>query len=299
MYNNIFGMFSANTLVFLAGIVWLPLGQVTAPPALARTPMEQAARPKGAQVEIEEGGQKLVLFLPGTALRNESARVVLHFHGPSWLAIQAHAARGLQDPLLALHFGSGSSVYARVMADPERLGRWLERIRIELVQAGWPAEVRINAVDVTSFSAGYGAVRELVKQPASFRLLRHVVLADSLYGSLTPGLEIRVPLAEHVEVWKPLVEAAARGEKTFLVTCSEVPTPTYASSSEMAAALAALVGGNLQSVPSSAGDYPLRARFDKGRFHVWSYEGDDGPAHMAHLHELTKLWRAMERARAP
>jgi hypothetical protein len=163
----------------------------------------------------------------------------------------------------------------------------------------------LTSLDITSFSAGYGAVRELVQQPEAFKLIRRVILADSMYGSLTPNMPSRTPLADHVHVWKPLAEAAIRGEKTFCVTFSEVPTPTYASSSEMAVALVTALGGKLDPVELGAleatkdPDFPLRQRFDKGHFHVWGYGGQDGQAHMTHARHLADTWKALDKASAP
>ncbi len=151
-------------------------------------------------------------------------------------------------------------------------------------------------------SAASGAVRLMVRDPKVFPLLRRVVLADSLYGDLDPTKPGRVPAAEDVDVWLPLAEAAKRGEKTFLITVSEVPTD-YASSWECAAAIARAVGGSLAPVePGSCSatldrEHPLKARYDEGFLHIWGYGGADGPAHMSHVHHLADLWMALDRSK--
>ena len=259
----------------------------------------------GATIEVEDGDRQYTLLIPSIAKPPSEVVLTIHFHSAVWHALQEHVDRGVSGPVIAFHPGEGSSIYGQSFQDPDRLKRWMERTLVELRSRGWPDGARIKALDLTSFSAGYGAVRELVKSPFVFSLLRRVILADSMYGSLTPGLEGRIPLAEHVLVWKPLAEAAIKGEKTFAVTFSQVPTPTYASSSEMATALVTAVGGSLDFVlkgslaAANDPEFPLLNRFDKGRFHVWGYGGEDGQAHMTHARHLADIWKALDKAGAP
>lgn len=266
-----------------------------------------AARPGIAEQiqEFEDGDRKFSLFVPANIKPQRDIALTIHCHSAQWHAVQEHIDRGLDGPLIAFYPGEGSSIYAKSFEDPERLGRWMGLVLGELRGRGWPDNSRISELNFTSFSAGYGAVRVLIQRPEVFSLLRRVILADSMYGSLTPGVEGRVPLAEHVEVWKPLAEAAISGSKTFVVTYSQVPTPTYASSSEMGTALAKLVGGAMSPVEKGSlkatedPDFPLLARFDKGNFHIWSYSGEDGQSHMTHARHLADLWKALDKTEAP
>jgi hypothetical protein len=254
----------------------------------------------GEIIEIADGDQKYTLFLPHAMDRRKDVALTLHFHSAQWHAIQEHLDRGLNGPLIAFYPGEGSSVYAKSFGDRHRLTRWIGRVEDELRRRSFPAGARVRKVDVTSFSAGYGAVRELVKDPYAFGMLRRVILADSLYGSLDPAAQERTPAAEHIEVWLPLARAAMAREKTFAITFSAVKTPTYASSSECAAAIVRAVGGQLHKVPVGTvsatlePQFPLLSRFDSGFFHVWGYGGEDAQAHMTHARHLGSLWQALD-----
>lgn len=259
--------------------------------------------------EIVLGEQKLTFFLPDNARPSAEVVLTIHFHSATWHAIQEHIDRGLAGPLVAFYPGEGSSIYAKNVENAETLGKWFEAVIERLKAKGWPEDAHIAGLNLTSFSAGYGAVRVLVQRPEVFKRLRRVILADSMYGSLRPAPpekpDQRIPLPEHVLVWKPLAEAAMRGEKTFAVTFSHVPTPTYVSSSEMAAALVESVGGILAPVAAgslaatSDPEFPLLKRFDRGQFHVWGYGGEDGQAHMTHARHLADIWKALDRVAAP
>jgi len=291
--------------VGIAGFLMMGLGlaqgqSLPEPPVTARRTISARASLPGTSIELEDGDRKYTLFIPSIAKPSSDVVLTIHFHSAIWHALQEHVDRGVTGPVIAFYPGEGSSVYAQSFQDPERLKRWMERTLSELKSRGWPADARIKAIDISSFSAGYGAVRELVKDPSAFALIRRVVLADSMYGSLMVGIETRTPLAEHVLVWKPLAEAAMKGEKTFAITFSQVPTPSYASSSEMAGALVEALGEKFVAVSSTNDpDYPLLKRFDKGRFHVWGYIGEDGQAHMTHARHLADVWKALDKAGAP
>ncbi|MCX7799778.1 MAG: hypothetical protein N2109_05480 [Fimbriimonadales bacterium] len=272
------------------------------PPLPRRAVAEVAGGWPGDSVELKDGVRTFRLYVPAAWKPERDVALTINFHSVGWHAAQEHAARGIRGPLLQVSAGVGSRAYEALFADGRTADRWFEPVLAELRRRGAPKNARIVALDVSSFSAGYGAVRRMVRDPKVLPLLRRVVLADSLYGDLDPSQPGRVPAAEDVDVWLPLAQAAIRREKTFLITVSEVPTD-YASSWECAAAIAMAVGGALQPVePGSCSatlerEHPLKARFDRGFLHIWGYGGADGPAHMSHVHHLADLWMALDRAK--
>lgn len=272
---------------------------VPVPPPMPERPIAKRENLPVVLQEIEVDGRKATL---ATTPRGVPANVLtLHFHGAGWHAFQEHLDRGLTGPLLFFELGQGSSVYAAPFQVRGSLAQWVGTAERALgLRPG-----HFETFDVTSFSAGYGAVRQIIQDPDAFARLRRVILCDSLYGSLDPRQAGRVVLAEHAEVWMPLARAAMAGAKTFVITHSDVPTSEYASSSEVAAAIVRLAGGELNLV--ERGDFvatldakfPLRARFDQGAFHVWRYGGSDGPAHVTHVRHLADVWKALDSARRP
>ena len=279
------------------------------PPMPRRAIAPPATAPAGEQVQLADGDVKFTLFIPIGWRPGESGEtsITAHFHGAVWFAIDEHLRRGLDEPLVCFALGEGSSVYARPFKDRQRFGRIIKLIEADLSQRGpWPA-ARVVRIDVSSFSAGYGAVREIVQVPEYVKLLRRVVLADSLYAgwdpsTTRPGATSR-PAAENIEPWRAFVEAAASGKdgKTFILTHSQVPT-SYANTEACARALIEMVGARIEPVERGAlpatldPDFPLLYRADKGNFHVWGYGGVDGPAHMTHPRHIAEVWRALDEA---
>jgi len=257
---------------------------------------------RGIQVALSDQGTNFTLFLPHgwTNAVSSNSTLCVHFHGAPWFVIQEHVRRGAKEPLAVFALGEGSSTYRAPFEDTNRFARVLAIIESEL-QKRDAKKARITAVDVSSFSAGYGAVRELVKVPYSFQIIRRIVLLDSMYGGLEPqrnGNTNRVPLSEHIDVWVPFAQAGMRSEKTFVLAHSQVPTSSYASTAECAAALLARLGLKTQpvatnSIPASDPDFPLQARASRNGLHIWSYAGTDAQAHMTHARHLADVWQAL------
>ncbi len=278
------------------------------PPPMPRrviTPSTNELR--GTQIVLTDRGTNFTLFLPHGWTNVMSSNTVLfaHFHTIAWFAIQEHVRRDAKEPLIVFALGEGSSTYRAPFTDPNRFTRMIALVESELKKRGAAAETRVAHIDVSSFSAGYGAVRELVQQPAAFQSIRRIVLLDSMYASLEleeNGSTNRRPLAAQIDVWIPFARAAVRGEKTFVFTHSQVPTRAYASSFECAAALAVRVGVEMKNVATNSlpatrdPNFPLLRRADAGRFHLWSYGGEDAQAHLTHVRHLAEVWRALDEA---
>lgn len=280
-----------------------PLRLPLPPPMPARTIAPRGDLP-GETLEIEDGDRKYTLFLPTAIAKSEEVTLTIHFHSAQWHAIQEHVDRGLNGPLIAFYPGEGSAIYQRSFEDKGRLKRWMDRVLAELQRRGFDKVSKIAHLDITSFSAGYGAVRELVKDPGAFKLMRRVVLADSMYGGIDPASAARKPDPEHILCWLPLAQAAMRREKTFVATYSQIVTP-YASTFECGRALAEAAGGMVKPVERGEcsatldGQFPLIERFDSGCFHLWGYGGTDGPAHMTHARHLADIWKMLDLAKNP
>ncbi len=279
-------------LVLLVSISSAQESSPMPPPMPKRAIAKPETPPPGRQIDLYGDG-KYTLYIPPDWKPSDKLSLTIHFHGAAWFAIDEHLRRGLREPLVAIYVGEGSSVYRNAFLDPDSWPKLLSHVMAEIGGS------TIERVDVTSFSAGYGAVRELLKQEDPPKLIRRIVLADSMYASFTSETD-KTPLKEQIDPYVEFAKAAMRGEKGFVVTCSQVPTDTYANSAACAQALVRSLGGAL--VPwwapgvadrSAFPDYPIRSTFSKGQFHVWTYEGIDAEAHMTHPRHIADVWKAV------
>ena len=289
-----------------AATITATAAQLPEPPPMPKRSIAPSTNElRGTQLALDDRGAKFTLFLPDGWRNSMSSNAVLsaHFHTISWFAIQEHVRREATEPLVVFALGEGSTTYRVPFEDANRFSRILALVEDELKKRGASTNARIAHVDVSSFSAGYGAVRELVKSPEHFKVIRRIVLLDSMYAGLEPeekGSTNRRPLSAQLDVWVPFMQAAMRNEKTFVFTHSQVPTMTYASSFECAAALLQRVGLKAQILPRNSipaandPNFPLLSRTDSGRLHVWSYGGTDAQAHLTHVRHMADIWKALD-----
>ncbi|MEP6762897.1 MAG: hypothetical protein ABJB66_01240 [Gemmatimonadaceae bacterium] len=95
----------------------------------------------------------------------------------------------------------------------------------------------VGAITLVGFSAGYGAVRAILRQPRHFARVNSVLL-DGMHTSYVPeGVTLAnggVIDSLNLIAFRDFALAATRNEKRFLVTHSEIFPGRYASTTETA-----------------------------------------------------------------
>jgi hypothetical protein len=225
------------------------------------------------------------LLLP-EALPSGSYDLVLHFHGAE-AARKLLAPAGLGVVIAGLDAGEGSTAYEEAFWGPQALDGLLEAVGAEL-GADPATRPKLRHLVITSWSAGYGAVRQiLIHQPWRPSA---VVLLDSLHASYAPGGgALR---SEELEPFVELARRAQSGETLLFVTHSEIKPPGYASTSETASYLLKQLGAQRRY----AGMAPLegveqRTSYDRDGLHVRGFTGSSREAHCAQLKMLRPLLR--------
>lgn len=247
----------------------------------------------GKVVPLKVGELSATLFIPDGWKASSQVEVWAHFHSADWYVISEYQRGKSTDPVVVFNFGQGSVVYAKPFTEMGSFKQWESQIEIALGSEKNPQ--KIAKWHFSSFSAGYGAVRNLIADPDVLSRLGTVILCDSLYGSLDSNLQGRVVLEAHAQCWKPLVERAIKGDATVIMTTSQITPETYAGTWEVAKALVAMMGGTMNdAVPGSNPaaekiEQTLLRTFSKGRWFVWSYAGETPMAHMTHARRLAEL----------
>ncbi|MEZ5290571.1 MAG: hypothetical protein R2745_05785 [Vicinamibacterales bacterium] len=285
---------AAAGLLLVGGLAVLS-AQAPAPAPQNPSPMSDTTRPhprvvasapRGAREALRGG----TLFLRD-GLRGGRLALVVHFHGAPWLLEYHVASHRLDAALVTFDLGSGSGVYAGAFADPARFPALLEEARTAAsLRLGRP--VSFDPVVLSSFSAGYGAVRAILRDPAAYDRVSSVVLADSLHAdyvgdaAAARGADLPVDEAD-VDVFQRLAVDAASGRRQFLVTHSEVYPGTYASTTETADALLAAAGVPRQRrLREGPLGMQLVSASGRGRFRVLGFAGNSAPDHLDHLYAL-------------
>lgn len=245
--------------------------------------------PPGRRETLEIG----TLFLP--ARLKSPAPLVIHFHGSTWLPDVA-AARAGGTAAITIQLGSGSAVYARPFrSDPALFSRLIR-------EAEAKGGVRFSTISLTSWSAGYGAVREILQVPEHYARVARVLLIDGLHTdyvdgrpSSSPSLESQLGTAG-LEIFLQFAREAVAGRKRMIVTHSEIFPGTYASTTETADWLLSQLGVPRTRVLrwGPMGTQQL-SEARSGRFLLMGYAGNTAPDHVDQLHALPDLLRVLQR----
>lgn len=289
--------------------LWLPLMCLAAPVFTAAqvpqnpSPMTDTTRPHPRVVESHAAGKRLTLplgelFLSDKFSPRDQVPLVVHFHGDQWL-IEQHVVRAAPGAaLITVNFGAGSSRYAAPFADASRFRALMDEAAAGVATLTGQRPVW-STVTLTSFSAGYGAVRAILKVPENTALVNTVFLADSLHASyLTEGSPAAPRVAdlpideEGFDVFVAFANDAIANRRRFFVTHSEVYPGTYASTTETATLLLSSVKVDRKPVllrgPLGMQQLSLAK---SGGFAVAGFAGNSAQDHLDHLYALGDWWR--------
>jgi hypothetical protein len=262
--------------------------------AIADSPI---AGPSAHCVPLSHQGAQL--WIPDNYHWRTDRRVdlLVHFHGdPATVCDNARRA-GLNVVILTVNYRGLSSAYVGPFRDPQTFAALLAEALASLhhhdsrfEQQQW------DRIAVSSFSAGYGAIREILKSPDNRDRIAAVLLADSLYASTSGDAD--QPLDSQMVDFKRWATEAAAGHKTLVVTHSSVATPGYQSTRSTADAL--LRHLDLEATPATSpalGPLAFERTAQQGNFWLWGVAGDTGEAHMLHLRQLSTFMDPLPLAR--
>lgn len=205
--------------------------------------------------------------------------LVVHLHGGEG-ARRVVAAAGLGVVLVAIDAGVGSRAYAETFYGPEPLEEILASVDAALAPA------QLGHLIVSSWSAGYGGVREILKQHPTAP--SGVVLLDSVHTSFGPDGDSLV--TEGLAPFVNLADRALHDGAVVVLTHSAIVPPGYASTTEVADHLLEQLGGRRRygGLVARHG-VELKTRYDEGSFHLRGYTGTGKGAHCAHLAMLGEI----------
>jgi hypothetical protein len=159
--------------------------------------------------------------------------LVVHFHGAPWLIEHHIAGERPTAALITVQIGAGSNAYRRPFEQLELFQTLIDEASRELgLKHGW------STITLSGFSAGYGAVREILRHPEYFALVNNVLLLDGMHASYSPEGKLLadggIVDASGLDSFLKFAREALAGRKNFVFTHSEIFPGTYASTTECA-----------------------------------------------------------------
>ena len=224
--------------------------------------------------------------------------VVIHFHGHSAVRkTVVQVARGVA--YVGIDKGLGSGKYSNAFQRPDIFPKLLSSIESALKSYTHDDGAHIRHVLLSAWSAGYGAVNEILKHGDD--RVDAVVLLDGLHAAWNPAHPrhdgtIASLSSQPLEPTFRFAKKALEGEKIFIFTHSDVDPVQYPSTHATADLLLSELG--LTRTPLGTTDDPFGevARVDQNGFHLWSYKGRNEAAHCSHISHITEALHLIEGA---
>jgi len=238
-------------------------------------------------------GKPVDLYIPDRARTRSTFDLVVHFHGATWVAEQAVAGLGGHAVAAVVNLGAGSGAYSSAFADPVAFDSLLAGVTREVSLTTGKA-AGIGRLTLVGFSAGYGAVRAILRESRHFARVGVVLLLDGLHTSYVPeGTVLALGGAldsVNLAVFADFARAAVRGEKRFVVTHSEIFPGTFASTTEATDWLLHTLGVRRTAVLrwGPRGMQQL-SEAHAGRFELLGFAGNTAPDHVDQLHAMPEL----------
>lgn len=245
-----------------------------------------------------EGGTLTVYWKGDTP----SKRLLLHFHGAPDTVQTAYERSGIPHTVATLNFNGLSAAYSGpFQKDSELYQRLLSKIAdVTFPQQSESSTIQSDktweGITLSCFSAGYGAVREILRNHDRWSQLDGVIAADSIYAGLDSESPRRVS-REHMQDFLSFAKLAVQGQKVFLVSHSSLSTP-YGSTVETADYLLSelMIQRTPEDIEVAPGFRRLTLASQVG-FEVQGYAGEAGPDHMQHLRRIDLFWSRAEQLR--
>jgi hypothetical protein len=227
------------------------------------------------------------LFIPAKLQKAKRLPLFVHFHGPAWIP-EIAAARSGHFAVISVQTGSGSSTYAKQFSDRELFGAMLR-------EAAAKTGISFGPISLTAWSAGHGAIREILSVPEYYDRVQKVLLLDGLhtaYVNGNPGPLESALESDHLELFLKFARDAVAGRKTMVITHSEIFPGTFASTTETADWLLSKLGLQRRAImrwgPSKTQQVSeVRA----GKFLLMGYAGNSAPDHVDEFHSLPEYLR--------
>lgn len=243
------------------------------------------------------------LWIPGDYQRSgNKVDVLIDFHGyPPRVRLSARWA-GLNCVVISVQYAGLSSVYRVPFSEDRQLFATIldEALAALRAEPDFPDDTQWNKLAISSFSAGFGAVREILKTQEYFDRITGIYMVDSLYcGYVGDGTDAVQEGVVHPGLMKDFLRfarAAAAGEKVMVITHCRLPTPGYASTLETAdylldqLALAPQPIDSVVALPAEADVVPGALRLyreaERKGFALYGSPGRDGTDHVEHLRHM-------------
>lgn len=235
---------------------------------------------------------KAHLLIPaGYEINTQNITIVIHLHGKSQLVQDLFIKSKFPFPLITIHLGVFSSPYRIAFSDSNFLAAILnEAIRKIGNDKGVDlSSTKVNII-LTSFSAGYGGIREILKNETYYQMISAIILLDGLHSDYAFESNRKIPNPEQMKDFLRFARDAVKFKKHFIITHSEIIPEGYSSTTETAQYLIdSTFTEKVFAERKWSDDFVQKYYAFNGYFRVFGFYGDKAKDHMQHLYNFHRF----------
>ncbi|HEY2411848.1 MAG TPA: hypothetical protein VGI40_06385 [Pirellulaceae bacterium] len=240
-------------------------------------------------------GSAWKVFIPDTFVTRPGnvADVIMHLHGDPQTVWNNAKWANLNAIIITANYGAASSAYQTPFSTDTTLFQTAldQALTAVRAQSDISDNLQWDQLVLSSFSAGYGGVREILKSATYRNNIDDLVAADSLYATTAAD---GTPLDSQMVDYKTFALAAKNGQKTFLLSHSKVLTYTYENTIETADELMQYLGITPTAYSATGlGTLNYYRKAQAGNFRIWGANGDTADDHSAHLRYIGDFWERL------
>jgi len=258
--------------------------------ACASTPK---AQPQQTQSAVLSTWQPLSYgtYLAPEALERSPIDAIFHFHAGR-AAEEDYRAANLYAVVVSITLqGLGTTPYWEAMNDPEKFAA----MRAELAHALTTRsghDIAIGRIALVSWSAGYASTQRIVALDRYYSDIDTLILLDGPHTGYV-GNSKRANI-QTIAPFVRMMHDARDGKKLFVMTHSSIVPEGYASTTEVADALAIDLGAAWTAEPRPGPPGAMRAA-DAGDAHLRGFPGRMARDHVVQVHfvrDVLQTWLA-------
>lgn len=226
------------------------------------------------------------LFVP-VGLKLKSSVPVLFFFHSSPLVPEVAAAR-TKMIVVTIRIGAGSSAYAKPFQDPKLFANLLS-------EAETKAGVQLKPITLAGWSAGCGAIRQIMSTPQYYDEITNTIMLDGIHTSYVNGkpgpLESQID-PDPLQIFVKLSRDAMQGKRHVLITHTEIFPGTFASTTETADYMLNQLGLHRRPIVKwgPMGTQEL-SEVRSGKFMLVGFAGNSAPDHVDQLQSFPEILR--------
>jgi len=275
-----------------------PPPQVPSAAAQNPSPMVEHTRTHPRLTKVAPPGDRYTLplgtlFVPQSLRPIRPGSLLFFFHGGDWLPELA-ASRQHQMAVVLVQAGAGSGSYVQLFKDPRRF-------LLLIAAAESASHMHFSQIALGGWSAGCGAIRQILLDPASYDKVNRVLCIDGVHTGYTNGTPGPVESdldASNLQAWLRFGRDAIDGKKRLIITHSEIFPGTFASTTETADWLLR----EWQLTPHPVARFgpvgtQMLSRVSAGGLTVIGFAGNSAPDHVDEMNSLPEYLHWLERSK--